>query len=348
MILEFQKTFTDFFGHQQLVWTSKMGGVSCNTRWCGWSVVSLKVSMLMWNCLEDLDSFKRLILDRFGSNFEGWRGLRVINADKDELPATYSAFCWASRAVEVPKEHDFQNVKFQGSLDRPSLHTRLLLMCLWWLYFNRKKHVPRETAEKPLSPSAGKCFDLINPEYEVESQCRKGRSGGMIFFWSEENSMSNCCFRNWKTMEGFPKISDAFKDGSLKPPWKTMKHHGKPSKFEQKSHLALYESKIMWDHGATTQLEPKNNACRSSTISTVGVQIGWFWLAFSMSNESWAIFVQKNLKCSVPLSLFHKNNRAHFAKCLPEQNPKNNSDPVGGSLDFHKLWHFNTLDVLLP
>jgi len=47
----------------------------------------------MWNCLEDLDSFKRLLLDRFGSNFEGWRGLRVINADKDELPATYAAFC---------------------------------------------------------------------------------------------------------------------------------------------------------------------------------------------------------------------------------------------------------------
>ena len=49
--------------------------------------------MLMWNCLEDQDSFKRLILDRFGSDFEGWRGIRVTNAIKMSYLQTYSAFC---------------------------------------------------------------------------------------------------------------------------------------------------------------------------------------------------------------------------------------------------------------
>ena len=196
--------------------------------------------MLMWNCLEDLDSFKRLILGRFGSNFEGWRGLRVVNADKDELPATYSAFCWASRALEVPT----RAMTIRTWSSRAALTGHLYIpgfcwcVCDGFLVLQPKKTSSKRNSWKA-SPTFGwKMLDLINPEYEVESQCRKGRSSGMKKFMLQK--LENHGVTPWK-ME-----------------------------FEQKSHIAHMKARS-WDHDATTQLEPKNNARRSSTISTVGV-----------------------------------------------------------------------------
>lgn len=61
--------------------------------------------------------------------------------------------------------------------------------------------VPRETAKKPLPPLAGKCFDLINPEYEVESQCRKGR---WLMFFGVKKIHASVTGKPW---------SDALKDG---------------------------------------------------------------------------------------------------------------------------------------
>ena len=305
MILEFQKTFAVIFGHQQLSWTS----------------------MLMWNCLEDLDSFKRLILDRFGADFEGWRGIRGKRrwAACNLLSFLLTFRPWSSRAklsedfIRFASRWDNKGffLQFRFKFERPSLHTRLLLMCLWWLYyFNQKKHRKQSSNRNSwkASPNLGwKMFDLINPEYEVESQCRKGR--WMRFFGVKK----------------IPRQIVALETGNLSKIRRLVTLL--KMEFEQKSHLAHRKARS-WDHDATTQLEPKNNARRSSTISTVGVQIGWFWLAFSLSNGSCAFFFPKeNRNAQFPDSLFHKKKGEHFANCFSGEIPKNSSDLLGWSLD---------------
>lgn len=131
ILLEFpKKTFTDFFGHQQTFLDfenlGKNGGsVATQDRWCGWwFVVWWKVSMLMWNCLEDLedledlDSFKRLMLDRFGSDFEG---LERNQGRKKRWTACKPTQLFLEQVEHWKfwKSHDFQNVKkLQGKISR--------------------------------------------------------------------------------------------------------------------------------------------------------------------------------------------------------------------------------------